>query len=120
MRQCDWLVRVCHTDNYDVWYQWSTLSLYQSLLYHSRQCVSVFYPQLTLSHQGEPEPWLQYRGISMEKDEAYHSTLSVHCWWEKSAEECSTYEQSHYYRALHKVSQFDNQYKDKNQLVTIW
>ena len=55
----------------------------------------------------------------MEKNETYHSALSIHCQWKKGTEECLTYEQPHYYRALHRVSQFDDWYGDKNQLITI-
>ena len=58
----------------------------------------------------------------MKKDDAYHSTLSVHCQWEESTEECSTYEQSHYYRALHRTDQFNSQHKriyHVNELIAI-
>ena len=119
MRQCDWSVRVCCTDNYSVWHQQSIILLWQSLSCHFRQCTDIFHAQIALSHSCKLKSWIQYREISMKKNEAYHSTLSIHCQWKKGTEECSTYEQPHYYRALHRVSQFDDQYGDKNQLIII-
>ena len=55
----------------------------------------------------------------MKKSETYHSTLSIHCQWKKSTEECLTYEQPFYYRTLHRAGQFDDQYEDKTQFITI-
>ena len=55
----------------------------------------------------------------MKKNKTYHSALSIHCQWKKDAEEHLTHEQPFYYRTLHRVSQFSDQYRDKNQLITI-
>ena len=119
MRQCDWSVRVCHTDDYSVWHQWSIILLWQSLSCCFRQCISIFCAQIALSHSCKLKSWIQYREISMKKSETYHSALSIHCQWKKGAEEYFTYEQSFHYKTLHRVSWFDDWYEDKTQFVTI-